>query len=63
MDNKSEQENIYKKPPIGIGKDGEQYTAMIVDDSRVVRQLLKQILRSVKFNIIDGSTEKTLILE
>ncbi len=46
-------DNIYKKPPAGIGPDGKAYRAIIVDDSRMARQILKQILLSVKFDVID----------
>jgi len=46
-------DNIYKKPPAGIGPDGKAYRAIIVDDSRMARQILKQILLSVKYDVID----------
>lgn len=46
-------DNIYKKPPTGIGPDGKAYRAIIVDDSRMARQILKQILLSVKFDVIE----------
>ncbi len=45
--------NIYKKAPVGISKSGSPYRAAIVDDSRTARQMLKQILLSVKFDVID----------
>lgn len=48
-----ERENIYKKRPLGKRKDGLSYTAVIVDDSLFSRQVLKQILLSVEFNVID----------
>jgi YesN/AraC family two-component response regulator len=46
-------ENIYKKNPIGINAAGEPYRAIIVDDSPMARQILKQILCSVDFKVID----------
>ncbi|HSV95613.1 MAG TPA: response regulator [Spirochaetota bacterium] len=49
----SDNENIYKKPPPGIRPDGKSYRAIIVDDSRAARQILKQILLSVKFDVIE----------
>jgi YesN/AraC family two-component response regulator len=45
-------ENIYKKPPLGIGPGGRTYRAIIIDDSKTARQMLKQILLSVKFDVI-----------
>ncbi len=45
--------NIYKEPPIGVRKDGSSYTVLIVDDSRTIREMLKHILMSVKFKILD----------
>ncbi|MBP7737827.1 MAG: response regulator [Spirochaetes bacterium] len=45
--------NIYKEPPIGVRKDGSSYTVLVVDDSRTIREMLKQILMSVKFKILD----------
>jgi DNA-binding NarL/FixJ family response regulator len=48
-----ERENIYKKRPLGRRKDGLSYTAVIIDDSLLARQALKQILLSVEFNVID----------
>lgn len=53
MADKSGETNIYKKPPVGIAPHGKAYTAVIVDDSRMMRQILKQILLSVKFDVID----------
>jgi len=45
--------NIYKTRPLGIGKDGIAYRVIIVDDSKMARQVLKQILLSVEFVVID----------
>lgn len=45
--------NIYKLKPLGISKDGNAYRAIIVDDSKMARQVLKQILLSVDFIVID----------
>lgn len=53
MTEKDEITNIYKKPPAGIGPDGTAYTVIIVDDSKAMRQLLKQMLLSVNFNVIE----------
>ena len=44
--------NIYKKAPLGIAPDGRSYSAVIVDDSATIRQLLKRILLSISFNVI-----------
>lgn len=49
----NENVNIYKKMPLGKRKDGSSYTAVIVDDSLFSRQVLKQILLSVEFNVVD----------
>ncbi len=49
----SDNDNIYTKQPAGIGPDGKSYRAIIVDDSRIARQILKQILLSVKFDVIE----------
>lgn len=46
-------DNIYKKAPPGIGPGGTPYRVIVVDDSRTARQMLKQILMSVKFDVID----------
>ncbi len=46
-----EHENIYKKQSLGKRKDGSSYTAVIIDDSAVSRQALRQILLSVEFNV------------
>ena len=48
----TERENIYKKRPLGKKNDGLSYSAVIIDDSAVARQALKQILLSVEFNIV-----------
>jgi len=53
MSDLQNESNIYKKPPPGIGPGGIPYRAIIVDDSRTARQMLKQILLSVKFDVID----------
>ncbi len=53
MADKSKPINIYKKPPVGIGPGGRPYRAAIVDDSKMTRQILKQILLSVKFDVIE----------
>jgi len=45
--------NIYKSRPLGIGKDGMACRAIIVDDSKMARQVLKQILLSVEFAVVD----------
>lgn len=45
--------NIYKSKPLGVGKDGIAYRAIIVDDSKMSLQILKQILLSVDFVIVD----------
>ncbi len=47
------QVNIYKRPPVGISPGGRPYKAVIVDDSKMTRQILKQILLSVKFDVIE----------
>jgi len=49
----SEHDNIYKRRPLGKRKDGLNYTAAIVDDSLFSRQVLKQILLSVEFNVTE----------
>lgn len=49
----AEHENIYKRRPLGKRKDGLSYTAVIIDDSLFSRQVLKQILLSVEFNVVD----------
>jgi DNA-binding NarL/FixJ family response regulator len=49
----TEHVNIYKKRALGKRKDGASYTAVIVDDSLFSRQVLKQILLSVEFNVTD----------
>lgn len=46
----SDQENIYRKPPIGMGPGGKPYRAMVVDDSKTARTMLRQILLSVNFD-------------
>jgi DNA-binding NarL/FixJ family response regulator len=45
--------NIYKQNPLGVGSDGLSYRAVIVDDSKMARQILKQILLSVEFTVTD----------
>lgn len=58
-----ERENIYKKRPLGKRKDGLSYTAVVVDDSLLARQALKQILLSVEFNVIDEIDNGGLAVE
>jgi DNA-binding NarL/FixJ family response regulator len=53
MADKNKPINIYKKPPVGIAPGGRPYRAAIVDDSKMMRQILKQILLSVKFDVIE----------
>ncbi|TAL33942.1 MAG: response regulator [Spirochaetes bacterium] len=58
--------NIYKSPPAGINpRRGTSYEAIIVDDSKMTRQILKQILMSVQFNVImeieNGATAEMII--
>ncbi len=45
--------NIYKLQTLGIAPDGSKYKAVIIDDSKIVRKKLKQILLSFQFNILD----------
>ncbi len=47
------EQNIYKRHPLGVNENGVPYRAVIVDDSALARQVLRQILLSVGFNIID----------
>lgn len=49
----TESKNIYHAKPLGIGKDGIAYRAIIVDDTKLSRQILKQILLSIEFVIIE----------
>jgi YesN/AraC family two-component response regulator len=63
---KEEASNIYKKPPAGINPaTGSSYRAVIVDDSKMTRQILKQILLSVQFDVTheidNGATAELLI--
>jgi DNA-binding NarL/FixJ family response regulator len=53
MDSDGKPVNIYKQNPLGIGSDGMAYRAVIVDDSKMARQILKQILLSVEFVVTD----------
>jgi DNA-binding NarL/FixJ family response regulator len=48
----SENNNIYKKRPIGISPQGKAFSAIIVEDSAASRLILKQMLLSVQFNVI-----------
>jgi two-component system chemotaxis response regulator CheY len=42
-----------KEAPIGLKPSGMSYTAMIIDDSKTAREILKQALLSVQFKIFD----------
>jgi two-component system, chemotaxis family, chemotaxis protein CheY len=49
----SKPSNIYKRPPIGIKPGGGSYTAFLIDDSPTARAMLKQILLSLDFKVLD----------
>jgi two-component system, chemotaxis family, chemotaxis protein CheY len=59
----STRENIYKKRAIGIKSDGSPYKAIIVEDSPMMRKILKQILLSVDFMILDEIANGALALQ
>ncbi|HPV43561.1 MAG TPA: response regulator [Spirochaetota bacterium] len=48
------------KLPIGIKLNGIPYTALLVDDSLTAREILKRILLSVQFKIIDEANNGEL---
>ena len=43
--------NPYREPPPGVSPSGSPYRAVIVDDSKMVRQILRQILLSAGFEV------------
>jgi|SRR3990172_8934682 len=54
MQKSSQEPRIRRKEiPIGMKPSGMPYTAMIIDDSKTARQVLKQALLSVQFKIFD----------
>jgi YesN/AraC family two-component response regulator len=59
----SEQENIYRKPPLGLSPEGRHYRVVIIDDSLVSRQMLRQVLLSVQFIVIEEFDNGGLALE
>ncbi len=44
-----------KNLPIGIKPNGTPYTVFIIDDSMMAREILKRILLSMQFKIIDDA--------
>jgi two-component system chemotaxis response regulator CheY len=54
MQNSPQKPRIRRKEvPIGLKPNGMSYTAMIIDDSKTAREILKQVLLSVQFKIFD----------
>ena len=44
--------NPYREPPPGMSPSGKPYRAVLVDDSKMVRKILGQILMSAGFEVI-----------
>ena len=42
-----------KESPLGIKATGMSYTVLLIDDSRTAREILKQMLLSLHFKILD----------
>lgn len=63
MSTGSSRQSIYLRKAIGIKSDGSSYKAIIVEDSPMPRQILKQILLSVDFTIIDEFANGLLALQ
>jgi YesN/AraC family two-component response regulator len=63
MATESPRQNIYKKKALGLKSDGSSYKAIIVDDSPMMRQILRQILLSVDFTVIDEIANGSLALQ
>jgi two-component system response regulator YesN len=55
--------NIRQKRDIGQKSSGQPYRAVIVEDSPMMRKILKQILLSVKFDVISEFTNGRSALE
>ena len=43
----------YKEPPLGVKSNGISYTVLLIDDSRTAREILKQMLLSLHFKVLD----------
>jgi len=43
----------YKEPPLGLKSNGMSYTVLLIDDSRTAREILKQMLLSLHFKVLD----------
>lgn len=54
---------INKKNPDGLKPDGNPINVLIADDSMFVQKLLKQILLSEKYNVIDVASDGEEALE
>jgi two-component system, chemotaxis family, chemotaxis protein CheY len=63
MATEAPRQNIYKKKALGLRSDGSAYRAIIVDDSPMTRQILRQILLSVDFTIIEEISNGSLALQ
>ncbi|MBN1499427.1 MAG: response regulator [Spirochaetes bacterium] len=57
------EQNIYKREPLGVNGNGTPFKAVIVDDSALARQILRQSLLSVGFNIIDEISNGQLAVQ
>lgn len=51
-----------KNLPIGIKPNGTPYTVFIIDDSMMAREILKRILLSIQFKIIDDADNGEIAL-
>jgi len=43
----------HKETPLGLKPNGLSYTVLLIDDSRTAREILKQMLLSLQFKVID----------
>ena len=53
---------LAKDSPIGIKPTGMSYTVLLIDDSRTAREILKQMLLSLHFKILDQAENGEIAL-
>lgn len=52
----------YKNLPIGIKPNGTAYTVFIIDDSMMAREIMKRMLLSMQFKVIDEADNGEMAL-
>ena len=62
MTSPSDQKKIPRNLPIGMKPNGAPYTVLIIDDSYMAREILKRILLTMHFKILDEANNGEIAL-